>query len=139
MFARPRNPARKAHSRAAFVAAPILAAAIAAPLLSAQADDYRPSRFYPDRFSDGGYCLPAVEKQLVKLGVPTDSVESVYFERREQRDSLRRGGVRRIVGYDAWVRPKDTKGYLVLQLFVNCSLQQAYTRGEYQVAGVPAY
>ena len=135
MFARLRKPARKAM----FVAAPILAAALVAPVLSAQADDDRPSRFYPDRFSDGGYCLPAVEKQLVKLGVPTDSVESVYFQRREQRDSRNRGGVRRVIGYDAWVRPKDTKGYLVLQLFVNCELQQAYTRGEYQVAGVPAY
>lgn len=127
------------HKPAAFIAAPFLAAALIAPLASVQAEDYRPSKFYPDRFSDGGYCLPAVEKQLGELGVPTDSVESVYFERREQRDSRNRGGVRRVIGYDAWVRPKDTKGYLVLQLFVNCELQQAYTRGEYQVAGVPAY
>lgn len=125
------------------LAKPVLPAALFAAALAlpgaVQAQDDRPSKFYPDRFSDGTYCLPAVERQLIDLGIPGETIESVYFDRREQRDWRSHGSTRRIIGYDAYVRPKNVKGYLVLQLFVNCEPQQAYTRGAYRVAGLPAY
>lgn len=89
-----------------------------------------------DPMEQGQSCRPQVDQQLASLDVAQDDVESVTFRRRESTLFMRGMRRRLIQGFNAWVRPKDIAGYLVIELSTNCTVQQAYTRGNYVLAGV---
>ena len=46
---------------------------------------------------------------------------------------------RRLIGFDAWVRPVEDNGYLVIQLGIGCGVQQIYTTGDYSRQGADHY
>ena len=87
---------------------------------------------YPFTYDQGRRCRPAVAQYLQDLKVAPESVEKIYFEERTSPSLT----FPRLLGFDAWVRPKGIKGYLVIALGLGCGFQRAYTTGDYEVEGV---
>ena len=100
----------------------LLGAAAASP---AEAD-------YPFTFDEGRRCRPVVAQFLQEKGIPPESIEKIYFEERTS-PSLSNP---RLIGFDAWVRPKGVKGYLVINMGLGCGIQRVYTTGDYKVDGI---
>lgn len=84
---------------------------------------------YPFTFDEGRRCRPAVAEFLEQRGIAPDSIERITFEERTS-PSLSNP---RLIGFDAWVRPKDVKGYLVINMGLGCGIQRAYTTGDYEI------
>lgn len=81
-------------------------------------------------------CGRAVRAKLAELGVAPDTVESIRIYRREVRRRVNRGNDREeLKGYTAWVVPRDGKGNLVMDLFLNCRVQRVYTTGGFALPG----
>ena len=95
--------------------------------------------FFQNPAEQGQSCRPSVDEELARLGVDQADIESVTFRRRETNFLVAGSRQRRLQGFDAWVRPKDTAGYLVVQMFVNCSVDRVYTRGNYVLTDVKHY
>lgn len=87
---------------------------------------------YPFTFDEGRRCAPAVARFLEDRGIPEDSIERIYFKERISPGF----SFQRILGFDAWVRPRDIKGYLVIVMGLGCGIQRAYTTGDYRVEGI---
>jgi hypothetical protein len=89
---------------------------------------------YDPSTASGEHCAKVVQQELARLGVPADSIERIGYTPRER---LSFGFEPRTIGYDAWVRPKGVAGYLIIEMFINCNVGQVYTRGDYNLPGVP--
>ncbi|MEX0923351.1 MAG: hypothetical protein WDZ84_11290 [Rhodovibrionaceae bacterium] len=87
---------------------------------------------YPFTYDEGRRCRPAVADYLADLRIAPESIEAITFKEKTS-PSL---SFPRLIGFDAWVRPRDIKGYLVLVMGLGCGLQRAYTTGDYEVEGV---
>ena len=95
------------------------------PWLPAAAD-------YPFTFDEGRRCRPAVADFLRDLAIPEETIESITFKEKTSPSLT----FPRLIGFEAWVRPRDIKGYLVVHLGVGCGIQRAHTTGDYEVEGV---
>ncbi len=87
---------------------------------------------YPFTYDQGRRCRPAVAQYLEELRIAPESIEKIYFEERTSPSLT----FPRLLGFDAWVRPRDIKGYLVISMGLGCGIQRAYTTGDYEVEGV---
>jgi hypothetical protein len=87
---------------------------------------------YPFTYDQGRRCAPEVTRFLQDLEIPEESIERITF-REKTSPSL---SFPRLIGFEAWVRPRDIKGYLVIVMGLGCGIQRAYTTGDYEVEGV---
>lgn len=81
-------------------------------------------------------CAGIVAGKLIGLGLDSDSVSSISYERREQVDG---NGDRRLLGWNAWVRLDGTDGALIMRLDTRCYLEEAYTRFGLSIDGLESY
>ncbi|MDJ0609228.1 MAG: hypothetical protein QNJ67_09650 [Kiloniellales bacterium] len=70
-------------------------------------------------------CRDAVNDALASKNVGKDWIESIRF--REVRGTTRGRG--RLVGFEAWVRPKEGGGAIVVELSVACQVTSIWARG----------
>ena len=70
-------------------------------------------------------CRDAVNNALAKKNVGKDWIESIRF--REVRGTTRGRG--RLVGFQAWVRPKEGGGAIVVELSMACQVTNIWARG----------
>ncbi len=78
-------------------------------------------------------CQSAVDAQLTKHGIAADRVSStaILNEISGSREDVR-------VGYKFWMRMKScSKGYLVVDTDLQCTVWQTYTDGPCKISGVP--
>lgn len=87
---------------------------------------------YPFTFDEGRRCAPVVARFLEDRGISEDSIEGITFTERTSPGF----SFQRLLGFDAWVRPKDIKGYLVIAMGLGCGVQRAYTTGDYELEGI---
>ena len=101
----------------------VLAGAAATLALAAPAvADVDPSRLQ---------CGPAIEQRLSDVGVAPSDVQSASVHRQGLG-----GEFRQTVGYTAWLRLKDCKGYLVIDMNAACHIKQTYTKGACAIDGL---
>ena len=79
--------------------------------------------------SKGHGCSQSVRQKLVELGIDPMDIKGVSIKRREVRRRANKRVRRQHLGYKAWVVPRDGKGNLVMDLFLNCRVQRVYTSG----------
>ena len=70
-------------------------------------------------------CRDAVSDALARKNVGKDWIESIRF--REVRGTTRGRG--RLVGFQAWVRPKEGGGAIVVELSKACQVTNIWARG----------
>ena len=71
-------------------------------------------------------CRDAVRNQLAQHNVSPDWVRRIHYQARVST----RGRVGdRIVGFDAWVYPKNGNGALVIELSESCQVQRMWAHG----------
>lgn len=87
---------------------------------------------YPFTHDEGRRCAPTVARFLEDHNVPEESIARIFFNERTSPGF----SFQRLIGFDAWVRPKDIKGYLVIVMGLGCGVQRAYTTGDYEVEGI---
>ena len=87
---------------------------------------------YPFTADEGRRCAPEVTRFLQDHRVPEGSIAHITFTEKTS-PSL---SFPRLIGFEAWVRPKDIKGYLVIVMGLGCGIQRAYTTGDYAVEGI---
>ena len=81
-------------------------------------------------------CAAQSADVLNRLGIPPPEVRSISVV--PEIRSTREGGGR-VIGYEAWIRLQSCQGALIVAFNRHCQEQQAYTRGDCRVAGLPAY
>lgn len=84
-------------------------------------------------------CFDAVRARLDGLGIDPDSIKSIKIQERYNRDRIMSGPRirnrprKQLIGYIAWVTPKEAKGNLNMELFLNCRVQRIHTTGGYEL------
>ena len=80
-------------------------------------------------------CRPAMERQIADLGIAPSEVESLTIKERLS------GGFfdPYLQGWNGWMRPIGVKGYLVIEVSLDCHVRQLYTTGDYSLPGVGSY
>ena len=81
-------------------------------------------------------CAAESGAALARLGIPPAEVRSITVV--PEIRSTREGGGR-VIGYEAWIRLQSCQGALIVSFNRHCQEQQAYTRGDCRVAGLPSY
>ncbi len=70
-------------------------------------------------------CRDAVNNALAERNVREDWIKSINF--REVRGSTRGRG--RLIGFEAWVRPREGGGAIVVELSMACQVTSIWARG----------
>ena len=71
-------------------------------------------------------CRNAVRSELAQHNVSPDWVRRVHYQ---ARFGTRRGVGGRLVGFEAWVYPKNGNGALVIELSESCRVQRLWAHG----------
>ena len=81
-------------------------------------------------------CRPEIEEAIADVGVLRDEIQKIEIVEITQTANF---GDRVTTGWNGWMRPIGVQGYLVVQVSRHCVVRDVYTRGEYQIEGVPRY
>jgi len=77
-------------------------------------------------------CADAAAERLTALGfAPADVPQIAYVD---ETDGGRSGN--RLIGYQVWAAPSTCQGSIVLQLRLDCTPRQIYTRGNCRAPGI---
>ncbi len=71
-------------------------------------------------------CREAVRNELAHRGVSQDWIRQVSYHTRTMNQG---GASNRIIGFDAWVFPKEGRGALVVELTETCQVRRVWAYG----------
>lgn len=73
-------------------------------------------------------CQQAVQEELDRRNIPAEAVRDIYYQPRYGQQHFGRD---RIIGFDAWVDPKEGKGHLVIKLSEACRILRVWVDGPF--------
>ena len=88
-------------------------------------------------YAEEPICRPALDAAFSKYGIATDRLSITPSSMSPARRKT--GGDSDItVGYNFWFPIKDcNKGYLIIDMDLDCNIDQIYTSGPCKISGVP--
>ena len=71
-------------------------------------------------------CRNAVKSELAQHNISLEWVRRIHYQ---ERATSRGGSSTRVVGFEAWVYPKNGNGALVIELSESCRVQRMWAHG----------